>query len=96
MGVPLSPFPHCYHLKPGAILTEILKYICNFFLDEFLVLKSNLNFPKLVLYFSHYLINSFKFTADEIMAKVQHHFQGVKMDFKTKNSFTKSYIIKKL
>ena len=44
-----------------------------------------------MLYFSHYLPSSFKFTADEIMVKV-HQFQELKMDFKTKNSPKKSNI----
>ena len=42
-----------------------------------------------MLYFSHYLTNSFKFTADEIMSNVQHQFQEVKMDFKSRNSSKK-------
>ena len=42
---------------------------------------------KLALYFSHYLISSVKFTADEIMAKVQHQFQETEMDLRTKTSF---------
>ena len=37
-----------------------------------------------MLYFSHYL-KSFKFTDEEIMAKVQHQYQEVKMDFNSKN-----------
>ena len=40
-----------------------------------------------VLYFSHYLISSFKFTA-EIIAKVQDQFREVKMDIKTKKKLT--------
>ena len=42
-----------------------------------------------MLHFSHHLITSFRFTADEIMAKVQHQFQEIKMDFKTRNSSKK-------
>ena len=66
-------------------LTKYDNSVC-FFLDEFLVLKKFLILPKLALYFIHYHINSFKFTADEIMAKVQDQFQEDKMDFKTGNS----------
>ena len=40
-------------------------------------------------YFSHYLISSFKFAADEIMALVQHQFRKVKMDSKTTSSSKK-------
>ena len=61
--------------------------VCHFFLDKFLVLKFiHLNIPKLVLYFTHYLI-SIKFEVDdEIMDNVQHQFREVKMDLKTRNS----------
>ena len=49
-----------------------------------------------MLYLSHYLINSFKFTADEIVTKVQHQFQENKMDFSIRNLSKKSYILKNL
>ena len=45
----------------------------------------HLNLLKLLLYFTHYLTSSFKFTGDEIMAKVQHQFRKIKADLKTKN-----------
>ena len=42
-----------------------------------------------MLYFSHYLINSFKFTTDKIMGEVQHQFWEIKMVLKTKNTCKK-------
>ena len=69
-------------LSPGPVLTGILEYVA-FSLMNFWSLN---NLLKLVLYFSHYLISSFKFTADEIMGEVQHQFQEVKMVLKTRNS----------
>ena len=44
-----------------------------------------------MLYFIHYLIGSFKFTADEIRAEVQHQFLEVKMDFNTIDLSKKNY-----
>ena len=51
---------------------------------------------KLVLYLNHYLINSKFEAADEMMTKVQHQFQEIKMDFKTRNSSKKRYTLKNL
>ena len=50
----------------------------------------HLNLPRLVLFFGHYLITNFKFTGDEIVAKEQHQFQQLKMNYcKTRNSSRK-------
>ena len=73
---------------------RFLSSACNFFLDKFTCLEIYANLPELVLYFSHYFISSKFEAADEIMAKVQ--FQEVKMDFKTRKSSKKSYIVKNL
>ena len=43
----------------------------------------HLNLPKLV-YAYHHLISSFKFTADEVMVKVQ-QVREVEMDFEARN-----------
>ena len=78
----------CVHLPVqnfGPVLTKVLKYL-SFSYANFLSLNP-LNLPNLVLYFSHYLISSKFEAADEIMAK---------MDFKTRNSSKKSYIVKDL
>ena len=44
------------YLRPGHVLTEILKY--EIFLRQISSLKIHLNHLKLVLYFSHYLTNT--------------------------------------
>ena len=62
---------------------NINSFLCN--LDEFLVLRSILT-P---------LCCKFE-ASDEIMAKVQHQFQEVKIDFKTRNLSKKSYRLKNL
>ena len=66
--------------------------MCNFIPTPISSLKIHHNLAKMALYFSHYLIKNLKFTADEIMAKVQDQFQGVKMDFKTRNSSEKKIL----
>ena len=59
------------------------------FLRRTSVLKIHLTILKLVLYVSHHLVSSSKFTVDEIMAKAHDQFQESKMDFKTRNSSKK-------
>ena len=46
--------------------------------------KIYLNLLKLLLYFSHYLISSKFEGCDEVMAKEQHQFREIEVDFKTK------------
>ena len=59
------------------------------FLRRISRLKIFLNLTKSVLFLSHYLNSKFE-AADETMAKIQHQFLEVKMDFKTKNSSEKN------
>ena len=77
-----SRHPILVHWVSGQVLTKILKYVA--FLRWISSLKIHLNLLKLVLYFSHYLISSFKFTAYEIITNLQHQFRKIKMDFKTR------------
>ena len=71
------------------------QFLMYLFLRGICSLKIHLNLLKLLLYLSHYLISSKSEAADEIMAKVQHQFQEIKMDFNSRNS-SKRYRIRNL
>ena len=74
---------------PGHVLIGILKHLCSFSLREFLVLKSILPSHNRCSTLANYLITSKFEAADEMMAKVQHQFQEVKMYFKARISSKK-------
>lgn len=71
--------------NPGSFKicrARVKRFVMSVFLRRIHSLDIYLNLLKLMLYFIHYFNSSFKFTADEMMAKVQHQFREVHMDCK--------------